>query len=108
MPFPGTWHTTPASVEMKHPVSLRGAKRGVSDAEGENRANLQPGLEVLARAEFHAFGSLDFDLFTRLRVNAEARLALHDLESAEADELHRFAFPEAALDAVDHGFDGPF
>src|SRR5687767_3999618 len=49
-------------------------------------------LQVFSGREFDALGSLDLDLLAGLRVDAHPGLAVCNLECAEADELHRFAF----------------
>jgi carbonic anhydrase/acetyltransferase-like protein (isoleucine patch superfamily) len=63
-------------------------------------------LEILARAEFDALGWLDLDAFACFGIHAKAAFAMDDLERAEADQLHGFAFFEVRFDAHDDGVDG--
>ena len=62
-------------------------------------------FEILARPEFHAFGSFDFNLVARFWVDAHPRLPIYDLKSSKTNQLHRFAFAQASLDTFNDGFD---
>src|SRR5439155_12337959 len=67
------------------------------------RAELLPDgrREFLARTEARHLARLDLDLLARLRVAADASLALADRERAEADQRDAIALLQRLGDAVD-------
>jgi hypothetical protein len=66
---------------------------------------LEARFQVLTRAEFHILRGLDFDLFSRLRIDPYPGFSLDNLECAEANELDGFTSFKTDFDPFDYCID---
>jgi hypothetical protein len=73
-----------------------------------DRSGSETVFESFAGDEFHGLTGGDADFALIARVDSGAGASLDGLECSEADELDDFFFPDARLDAFEHGFEGAF